>query len=210
LDEPVEVADSLESLARTGLLQLLRGNESIELSLREAMDFRRAEVGALAARTMLLLGRHDVYFGAEGVFSQPKQRTYWPDHFAAMVRTIDRGPEAAAAVRQSIMQMDGAQAAEIYRLLWLFSDEQLAAGADEKLVKELDDSNMTIRVLASENLRQITGNLLNYRPETETPVRRAADIKKWEVKLRKGEIRWAKAAAAPLPVKPIVPEAVEQ
>jgi len=210
LDEPVAVVDSLESLARTGLLQLLRGNESIELSLREAMDFRRAEVGALAARTMLLLGRHDVYFGAEGVFSQPKQRTYWPDHFAAMVRTIDRGPELAAAVRQSIMQMDGAQAAEIYRLLWLFSDEQLAAGADEKLVKALDDSNMTIRVLASENLRQITGNLLNYRPETETTVRRAADIKKWEVKLRKGEIRWAKAAAPSLPVAPIVPTEIEE
>ena len=208
-DEPVEVADSLESLARAGLLQLLRPDESIELSLREAMDFRRAEVGALAARTMLLLGRHDVYFGTEGVFSQPKQRTYWQDHFAAMVRTIDRGPESAAAVRQSIMQMDGAQAAEIYRLLWLFSDEQLAAGADEKLVKELDDSNMTIRVLASENLRQITGNLLNYRPETETPVRRAADIKKWEVKLRKGEIRWTKAAPA-LPVAPIVPTELEE
>lgn len=210
LDEPVEVVDSLESLARTGLLQLLRGNESIELSLREAMDFRRAEVGALAARTMLLLGRHDVYFGAEGVFSQSKQRTHWPDHFAAMVRTIDRGPELAAAVRQSIMQMDGAQAAEIYRLLWLFSDEQLVAGADEKLVKALDDSNMTIRVLASENLRQITGNLLNYRPETETTVRRAADIKKWEVKLRKGEIRWAKAAAPALPVVPIVPTEIEE
>lgn len=210
LDEPIEVADSLESLARTGLLQLMRGNESIELSLREAMDFRRTEVGALAARTMLLLGRHDVYFGAEGVFSQPKQRTYWPDHFTAMVRTIDRGPESAAAVRQSIMQMDGAQAAEIYRLLWLFSTEQLAAGADERLVKALDDSNITIRVLASENLRLITGNLLNYRAETETPARRSSDIKKWEVKLRKGEIRWAKPVPTPSPVKPIVPDVLDE
>ncbi len=214
LDEPVETAESLESLARTGLLELLRGNESIELSLREAMDFRRAEVGALAARTMLLLGRHDVYFGAEGVFSQPKQRTYWTDHFVAMVRAVDRGPESAAAVRQSIMQMDGAQAGEIYRLLWLFSNEQLAAGADAILVRELDDSNMTIRVLASENLRQITGSLLNYRAESETPSRRAADIKKWEVKLRKGEIRWTNVvpkpqAPSPSP-SPVAAEAVTE
>ncbi len=208
LDEPAEAAESLESLARNGLLELLRGNESIELSLREAMDFRRAEVGALAARTMLLLGRHDVYFGTEGVFSQPKQRTYWPDHFVAMVRTVDRGPESASAVRQSIMQMDGAQAVEIYRLLWLFSNEQLAAGADAILVRELDDSNMTIRVLASENLRQITGNLLNYRAESETPPRRAADIKKWEVKLRKGEIRWTNLVPTPQPVTPVTPEVV--
>ena len=210
LDEPVEAAESLESLARTGLLQLLRGNESIELSLREAMDFRRAEVGALAARTMLLLGRHDVYFGAEGVFSQPKQRTYWTDHFVAMVRAVDRGPESAAAVRQSIMQMDGAQAGEIYRLLWLFSNEQLAAGADAILVRELDDSNMTIRVLASENLRQITGSLLNYRAESETPSRRAADIKKWEVKLRKGEIRWTNVVPTTKPPQPVVPEPVTE
>jgi hypothetical protein len=190
LDEPVVAADSLDSLARDGLLQLVRGNESIELSLREAMEFRRAEVGALAARTMLLLDRHDVYFGADGVFSQPKQKTYWPDHFKAMVRAIDRGPETARAVRQSIMQMDGAQATEIYRLLWLFSNAQLTAGGDELLVRALDNSNMTVRVLASENLRQITGNSLNFRPETETATRRAADVKKWEVKLRKGEVRW--------------------
>jgi hypothetical protein len=190
IDEPVVAAESLDSLAREGLLQLVRGNESIELSLREAMDFRRAEVGALAARTMLLIDRHDVYFGADGVFSQPKQKTYWPDHFKAMVRTIDRGPESARAVRQSIMQMDGAQATEIYRLLWMFSNAQLTAGGDELLVRALDNSNMTVRVLASENLRLITGNSLNFRAETETASRRAADVKKWEVKLRKGEVRW--------------------
>jgi hypothetical protein len=72
----------------------------------------------------------------------------------------------------------------------LFSNAQLTAGGDELLVRALDNSNMTVRVLASENLRQITGNSLNFRPETETATRRAADVKKWEVKLRKGEVRW--------------------
>lgn len=191
LDEPAEAVASIESSARDGLLALVQGDEAIELSLREAMDFRRAEVGALAAQTLLLLARHDVYFGAEGVFSQPRQRTNWPDHFNAMLDVINRGPETAAAVRGSIEQMDAAQADEIYRLLWLFSNNQLAAGADEKLVEALDSSNMTIRVLAAENLRHITGNTLLYKPEVETPSRRASDIKKWETRLRRGEIRWS-------------------
>ncbi len=49
---------------------------------------------------------------------------------------------------------------------------------------------MTIRVLAAENLRHITGTTLLYKPEVETPSRRASDIKKWETRLRRGEIRW--------------------
>jgi len=191
IDEPIEAPDSLAALARTGLLELVRGNESIELSLREAMDYRRAEVGALAARTLLLLGRHDVYFGAEGVFNQPRQRNSWPEHFDAMVRTINRGPETAAEVSAAIGRMDGAQAALIYRLLWLYSDAQLEAGADEMLVRALDDPNLTVRVLAAENLRRITGSLMNYRPEVDAAVRRATDIRRWEIRLRRGEIRWA-------------------
>lgn len=188
--EPVEAVGSIESSARKGLLELVRSNEAIELSLREAMDFRRAEVGAIAAQTLLLLGRHDVYFGGEGVFSQIRQRTYWPEHFNAMLEAINRGPESAAAVRASIAQMDAAQADEIYRLLWLHSDSQLAAGGDAALVQALDSSNMTIRVLAAENLRHITGTTLLYKPEVEMPSRRASDIKKWETRLRRGEIRW--------------------
>ena len=199
LEEPIVAVDSLESLAREGLLQLVRGDESIELSLREAMEFRRAEVSGLAARTMLLLDRFDVYFGTEGVFSQPAQKSYWPEHFAAMVKAIDRGPESAAAVSRAIRQMDGAQAELIYRMLWLYSDQDLAAGADEVLVKALDDSNMTVRVLASENLRRITGTVMNFRPEVESAARRSSDIKKWEVRLRRGDIRWSTSATGPAP-----------
>jgi hypothetical protein len=192
LDEPVEAAESLEVLARNGLLELVRGDDSIELSLREAMSFRRVEVGALAARTLLLLGRHDVYFGADGVFNQTRQRAYWPEHFDAVVRAINTGPETAVAVREAIERMDGAQATVIYRMLWMFSNSQLQAGADATLVRALDDPNLTVRVLASENLRRITGNLMNYRPDLDSAVRRSTDIRRWEGRLGRGEIRWVK------------------
>lgn len=191
-DQPEEAAESLDALARNGLLELVRDDDAIELSLREAMDFRRVEVGALAARTLLLLGRHDVYFGADGVFNQPRQRNYWPEHFDALVRAIDTGAETAVAVREAIERMDGAQATVIYRMLWLFSDSQLEAGSDATLVRALDDPNLTVRVLASENLRRITGNLMNYRPDLDSAVRRSSDIRRWEGRLGRGEIRWVR------------------
>ncbi len=195
IDSPKPAPSSIETSARDGMLALVRANEAIELSLREAIDFRRAEVGALAAQTLLLLDRPDVYFGADGIFADVKQKAFWPEHFNALVATIDRGPESAAVVRGAISQMDFAEATAIYRLLWLFSNAQLEAGSDERLVASLDSPNMTVRVLTTENLRRITGTTLFYKPENDTAPRRSSDIKKWETRLRKGDIRWVVAGA---------------
>ncbi len=184
------VPGSLDQSAREGLLTLVRENESIELSLRESIEFRRSEVGALAAQTLLIIDRPDVYFGTDGIFSDVKQKTFWPAHHEALVATIDQGPESAKVIREAIDGMDATDGNAIYRLLWLYSNAQLEAGADELLVKSLDSANMTVRVLAAENLRRITGTTLFYKPENETAPRRASDIKKWETRLRKGDIRW--------------------
>ncbi len=199
---PKEQPGSIEASARDGLLSLVRPEESIELSLLEAMKFRRAEVGALAAQTLAMIDRPSVYFGTDGIFNNVKQKAYWDRHFTTLVATLDRGPKSAELVRQAINQMDAAEANAIYRMLWLFSNEQLAAGSDALLVEALDSGNMVVRVLAAENLRAITGTTLGYRPENETSPRRAPDIKKWESRLRKGDIRWPEA-----PVKPAIVEA---
>jgi hypothetical protein len=100
-------------------------------------------------------------------------------------------------VREAINQMDAAEAAAIYRLLWLFSNAQLEAGGDELLVTSLDSPNMTVRVLAAENLRRITGTTLFFKPENNTAPRRSSDIKKWETRLKKQDIRWPEVAAEP-------------
>jgi len=193
IDAPKPAPGSMENSARDGLLALVRANEPIEMSLREAIKFRRAEVGALAAQTLILLDRPEVYFGADGILADVKQKASWPDHFSSLVAAIDHGPGSAAIVREAINQMDSAEATAIYRLLWLFSNAQLEAGGDERLVASLDSPNMTVRVLAAENLRRITGTTLFFKPENDTAPRRSADIKKWETRLRKGDIRWSAA-----------------
>ncbi len=186
--DPAEVP--LDASARTGLLELLDGSQPLKLQLREATLFRRSEVAALAARTLVGMGQSEVYFGGDGIFSEPKQRTYWPEHYAAVLAMIDLSAESAEQVHDSIVRMDSANATSLLRLLNSYSQKQLESGADAELVNLLDSPSMAVRVLALENLHKITGTTLYFHPDEENAVRRAPTIKKWEARLRKGDIRW--------------------
>ncbi|MEX0824962.1 MAG: hypothetical protein WD119_02285, partial [Pirellulaceae bacterium] len=190
IDAPEGNRQSLDNAARQGLLTFLDPSKPVALSLREAVGFRRAEVGALAAQTLLLMGEPDVYFGSDGVLSTASQKSYWADHVQALQAKLNEGPEAAAAVKQAAVEMEGASAETLFRLLWGYSPEQLKAGADAFLVETLDSPQMSLRVLAIENLRQITGTSLFFKPEQETSNRRRNDIKKWETRLRRDDIVW--------------------
>ena len=62
------------------------------------------------------------------------------------------------------------QAAELYRMLWRYTDKQLEfgddgkGGEDAKLVRALDDDLLAVRVLSYANLKEITGKGEIYRP----------------------------------------------
>ncbi len=182
---------SLESSAREALLGLMVAERPVEISLREATMFRRSEVGALAARTLLALGRSDVFFGGDGMLSKADQRSYWSDQFAALQTEIDRNADAAEKVFEAIQRMDSANAKILFQLLTGYSQRQLAEGGDEELVRNLDSPSMSVRALALENLHKITGVTLSFRPEQDNAARRGQAIKKWEARQRKGDIRWA-------------------
>lgn len=186
----VSDADALATTARSNLLTLLEDAPSLEIGLRELLGFRRAEVADLAARTLLGLGKSDVYFGGAGVFSDPRQRAYWSKHYDALLSRVDSGPEAALEVQQAVNKMDAAAEEQLFRMLTGYTDEQLASGSDLQLLENLDSSNMSVRVLAFENLRRITGVTFNYRPEQDSQARREQYMKKWRVRQRKGDIRW--------------------
>ncbi|NND97339.1 MAG: hypothetical protein HKN47_08435 [Pirellulaceae bacterium] len=186
-----ETDDSvLDESAREGLLALLEQEQPILLSLREAVGFRKSEVAALAAQTMLHMGHSDVYFGTDGILSQSKQRAYWTDHFRTLRSSLNRSPDIAGKLQEEIAKMDSANGKSLVRLLVGFSQSQLVEGADEELIEMLDSNSMAVRVMATENLREITGTTSNFRPEEENAVRRVPAIKKWQVRLRKGDIRW--------------------
>jgi hypothetical protein len=77
---------------------------------------------------------------------------------------------------------------ELYRMLWGFSKDDLAAGAAGKLIDYLDNDSMDMRVLAFYNLRQIVGAAgpeSYYRPEQPAPVRQQS-IRRWRERFKEG------------------------
>lgn len=194
LDPPDESVSSIEATARSGLVEFLANDKPIELGLREAVSFRREEVAALAARTLLNLGMPDRYFGPSGALNRAAQRTYWPELVASLGEFVDRGPHSAAIVARAVSELEGEAADELLRLLQGFSNKQLEEGGDATLVAMLDHPVMSVRVLAIETLRQITGTSLYFRADYDTAARRSAGIKKWEAKLTREQIRWTDPA----------------
>ncbi len=182
--------DVLVDSAREGLMEFVSKDEPIEKSLREAMAFRRVEVAALAAETLLMLGRADVYFGGDGILNRPRQRLYWEEHVNMLRQHIASDAAAAEAVRVAIERAELADSQKLFKLLVGFTQDELIAGGDEQLVQLLDSPSMAVRVLAIENLRMIVGDTLAYRADQENANSRRNDIKKWDTRFRRGDIRY--------------------
>ena len=196
---PRSRADSLEKTAREGLLTLLENDKPLAISLREATLFRRSEVAALAAQTLLAIGNAEVFFGGDGLLSRDKQKSYWESHFEALVSTANRSPQVADQILNDARRMDQANVETIAKLLTGYSNDMLASGGAEELIDWLQSPMMSNRVLAFLNLKAITGKTMLYRPEYDTTARREPAVKKWQARYRRGELRWADAPSLAAP-----------
>jgi hypothetical protein len=178
------------------LLEKLVFNERpLSLSLQEIMKDRRVEVRALAARCLAALGEFDAVLRE---LADPNQYSFWQGEFEALRQALSRSPETAAKVRETINLARSADAKDIYRMLWGFSEEQLSAGAAGQLVKFLESEQMDVRVLAHVNLVAITGVPGFYRPE-RSPAQMKTAIQNWRDRKDKGQIVY-KLPPSPLDV----------
>ncbi|XZE53710.1 hypothetical protein SH139x_005476 [Planctomycetaceae bacterium SH139] len=183
-------ADSPEVLAQQGLAEFVNGEQPLEVSLREAIGFRTPAVSALAARTLVHLGMVDVMFGPQGVLSQPEHFPHWPLLVGDLRAVMNRGPQAAALIGAAVGEFEGEAAGKVWGLLTGFSPEQLKRGGDAVLIELLDDPVMSVRVLATETLREIIGETMNYRPDYEPAVRRNKVLRDIQRRQRRGQIVW--------------------
>lgn len=165
------------------------------LTLMELAQHRQREVRWLAARCLAYLGQVEPLVAG---LNDEDLKTEWSDYVAQLRDAVVRREDSAAAVRQTLEKLLGPQAAEAYRMLWGYTDEDLAAGADAKLVEALKNDALPIRVLAFWNLKEITGYGLFYRPELPK-VKRDQLVFRWQERLQAGEIRRRSATAPPLP-----------
>jgi hypothetical protein len=166
--------------------ELTKDDTPVSLRLVELAEHRRPEVRALAVRCGAHLGEFEPFVAA---LNDPMQRSYWSGEVDALGQAVHRGPQSAAQVRATLEKHRPGDAQNLYRLLWGFSEEDLAGGWDARLVDYLDDDSLDFRVLAIELLRRITGRTLLYRAEN-TAERRRTHVQRWRERLDSGEIRY--------------------
>jgi hypothetical protein len=101
---------------------------------------------------------------------------------------VARDAESAAAVRQALEKQYPQQAAQLYRMLWGYSNKDLEDGADKTLVDALEDETLAVRVLSFRTLHDLTGVGLYYQPE-QTAAKRVQPTAAWQKRQKRGEIR---------------------
>jgi hypothetical protein len=176
---------SLERRAATTVAQAFSPDRPASLVLLELAEHRQVEVRWLATRCLAYLGQFEPMTAA---LDDKNLRWQWPEYVDQLRQAIIRGPASAGAVRQAIEKRFGPAGQNVYRMLWGYTDRQLAAGEDARLVNDLDSETLAVRVLAFWNLKDITGTGFFYRPEDPAAKRQQA-IQRWKQFCEAGSIR---------------------
>jgi hypothetical protein len=179
---------SIEKRASSTIEEYLKPDRSVSLSLKELAEDRRQEVSTLSLLCLALIGEFDPFVPR---LNDDKQYKAWygPLGLVDILHgSIIRSPGLAMRVREAFEKRHpGPKAADLYRLLWGFNQKDLAAGADVRLVKDLDHEDLDFRVLAFWNLKRIKGYTLLYNPH-DSAQKRAPAVQKWKQKLEAGDI----------------------
>ncbi len=104
--------------------------------------------------------------------------------------SVRRNPEYARRVRESMERLRDDDGVDLYRMLWGYTNENLLNnGQAEQLVEFLESEDLDLRVLSHWNLKNITGKGLAFQPNKSESKRRQS-LKRWQVLLKKGEIKY--------------------
>ena len=174
--------------AATDLQSALAGKApgATEAQLLDLTNNRRGETAALAARTRMMLGRYDGLFEPEGGFNRKTLHSHWQSLLAQIPQSLGREEHRAQLVN-AIRTASPNRVNSLLSLLIPPSQEQLSAGADKLLVEALSSSLMDERVLAINQLTNITGKSLGYHPDKN----QVEAIQQWRKLLGKNEIRYS-------------------
>jgi hypothetical protein len=144
----------------------------------------------LAVCSLAYLGEFDSRIAA---LNDDRLYAYWPAQYEVLARVPGISEEFAASVKKTLIERHGeAEGERLYRLLWSYSAAQLAGEGAAELVECLDNPSYDFRIVASEQLKSITGQASLYRANANErdPQRRAA-VTRWQKLLDGGEIKYA-------------------
>ncbi len=138
---PLSPREQLDRRASPVIAQSLPTNEPARIKLLELFTSRpQWEVKWLSLRCLGYVGQfQDMVMALNDIAQKP----HWQDHIDALRNAVDRDAETAAAVRMALEKRYPQQAAaELYRMLWGYTDKQLEFGDDGK---GGDDAKLVLR-----------------------------------------------------------------
>jgi hypothetical protein len=176
-----EAPKGLELGAAETVEHELTSDQPVSLSVKELLSYRKSEVRALAIRAAANVGEFELLVK---MLNDPDQKLLWHLEIEALRSAMARDPETAQLIQAAFETRRGADGLELYRMLWGYSSEDVAGGVMNKLVEYLNnDEWIDLRVLAFQNLHDITGKNLLYKPEASSAVRRPAYLK-WKERIK--------------------------
>ncbi|MGI9518277.1 MAG: hypothetical protein ACR2NP_14575, partial [Pirellulaceae bacterium] len=130
--------------------------------------------------------------------NEESNRANWHSLIDAVRASIVAQPEFAQALFDDLAVAGVENQGKLYDLFRGTEVTSLTTGADARLVDLLGDENLAVRVLAIDNMRQITGGITyNYAPQAPRADRRRIIERQWQRALRKGEIRYSEPPRLP-------------
>ncbi len=156
------------------------------------MTGRRREVKSLATRSSVHVGLFLPFIEA---LRDSDQRSNWRTQIELLRSAMALSPESATRVWEALVAQRGEKAAaDLYEMLCGYNldqightPEEMQTGALARLIDWLEDDNLDYRVLAVQNLRELTGKNLLSNPAGSLS-ERAVGVRRWRDRLESGEL----------------------
>jgi hypothetical protein len=166
--------------AETQLLELFQGSS-------------RKEVKSLVARSSIHVGLFQPFIDA---LRDSEQKANWKMHIETLRSAMALNSASAERVWKALVDQRGKPAAaDLYEMLCGYNDdqigrtpEQIKTGSIAKLINWLEDDSLDYRVLAVQDLWEITGKRLMPDPAASL-AERTRNVRRWRSRLEAGELK---------------------
>jgi hypothetical protein len=176
----------IDQLAANDTLREFSSNNELDVTaILTKLHLRSGEVGAMAARTRMMLGQFSQLFSSDGIFNRKGMHIHWQPMLVQLQQSLGREANRDALV-SAIQQESAGHANAVLTLIVPRSQSQLVSGADKLLVESLSSTSLDERVLAINQLTTITKKNLGFQPEKIA----SESILAWRKSLARGEIRY--------------------
>jgi hypothetical protein len=197
IDQDPVLVVSEQRLAAPVVETTLVSNEPVNTQLLELFQTnRKKEVKSLVAKSCIHVGEFAPFIEA---LRDSDQKANWRAHIETLRSALALSPESATSVKQALVEQRDRQVADdLFEMLCGYSEDQVGRTAEEtktgvlvELIDRLEQDSLDYRVLACQNLYEITGKRLMPDPSAN-PRERARNVRNWRLRLKDGDLLPAK------------------